>query len=156
MLNGTRRMLRQFAQKILDIDNTEQPTAHIRLFEDYLGKYRFDTDTADAKEFLAVLKRKHLVDDIVVSSLNGSAIASVNGNAVSQAVTGAALFNYVKSEIPKSETIMIRSANTGGWNMIFQMGKKLYIIKASSDMSTLELKALGREIDNFLLHNQGN
>jgi len=156
MLNGVRRLLRQFAQKVLDIDDTTQPTAHIKFFEDYLSRHHFDTDTVDVKEFLGTLKRKHLVDEIVVSSLNGSAIASTNGNAVSQAVTGAALFNYIRSEIPKSETIMIRANGTGNWHMIFQLNKKLYLIKASSDLSTLELKALAREIDNFLMHHAAN
>ena len=152
MLNSARRVLKRFAEKILDIDDTSQPTAHIKFFEDYLGKHNFNTDTDNFKEFLITLKRKHLVDDIVVSSMSGSAIASTNGNAVSQAVTGAALFNYIKSEIPKSETIMIRANGTGNWHMIFPMNKKLYIVKASSDLSTLELKALARDIDNFLLH----
>ena len=156
MLDSARRMLKRFAEKVLDIDDTAQPTAHIRFFEDYLGKFHFDTNTEDVKEFLGTLKRKHLVDEIVVSSLNGSAIASTNGSAVSQAVTGAALFNYVRSEIPKSETIIIRANGTGNWHMIFQMNKKLFMVRASSDLSTLELKALAREIDSFLLHHQAN
>lgn len=156
MFKGVRLLLKQFAEKVLDVDETTQPTAHIKFFEDYLHRYNFNTNTDNVKSFLATLKNKHLVDDIVVSSLNGSAIASVNGNAVSQAVTGAALFNYVKSEIPKSEAIMIRSNGTGGWHMIFQLNRKLYIIKASSDLSTLELKALAREIDNFLMRHQSN
>ncbi|HLC92519.1 MAG TPA: hypothetical protein VJH23_02320 [archaeon] len=154
MLNSARRLLKRLAERVLDIDDTAQPTAHIKFFEDYLGKYHFDTNTADVKEFLGTLKRKHLVDEIVISSLNGSAIASTNGNAVSQAVTGAALFNYVRSEIPRSETIMVRANGTGNWHMIFQLNKKLFIVKASSDLSTLELRALAREIDSFLLHHQ--
>src|SRR3989344_7871666 len=153
MLDGARRLLRQFAARVLDIDETSQPTAHIKFFEDYLGRFHFDTATDDLKVFLGVLKQKHLVDEIVVSSLNGSAIASTNGNAVSQAVTGAALFNYVQSDIPKSETIMIRANGTGNnWHMIFPLNRKLYIVKASSDLSTPELKALVRAIDNFLMH----
>src|SRR3989338_8836444 len=154
MLNSARRLLKRLAERVLDIDDTAQPTAHIKFFEDYLGKYHFDTNTADVKEFLGTLKRKHLVDEIVVSSLNGSAICSTNGNAVSQAVTGAALFNYIKSEIPKSETILIPANGTNAWHMIFPLNKKLYIVKASSDLSTPELKALGREIDNFLMRHQ--
>ena len=51
MINGARRLLRQFAQKVLDIDDTTQPTAHIRYFEDYLSKHHFDTDTTDLKKF---------------------------------------------------------------------------------------------------------
>ena len=153
---GVRKFLKGVAEKLLDMDETAQPAAHMKYFEDYLGRHNFNTDTDDIKEFLSVLKKKHLVDDIVVASMTGSAIASSNGHSVAQAVTGAALFNYVKSEIPKSETIMIKANGTNAWHMIFQSSKKLYIVKASSDLSTIELNALAKEIDNFLHSGRNN
>ena len=154
VLKGARKFLKRVAESVLDIDETSVPVSHMRMFEEFAGKFQFEINTDDVKEFLGLLKHKHLVDEIVVSSLNGSAICSTNGNAVSQAVTGAALFNYIKSEIPKSETILIRANGTNAWHMIFPLNKKLYIVKASSDLSTPELKALGREIDNFLMRHQ--
>ena len=147
MLNGAKRLLLRVAEKILDVDDTSEPKAHIKFLEDYSNKSSFDLDTDDAIKFLKGLRRKHLVDEIVVSSLNGSAIASTNGDSVSQAITGAALFNYVKSELPRSEVIMVRS---NGWHMIFMMNKKLYIVKAASDLAPVELRALAKEIDKFL------
>ncbi|MCR4368967.1 MAG: hypothetical protein NUV67_03615, partial [archaeon] len=111
-------------------------------------------DTTDVSEFLKVLKKKHLIDDVVVASMNGSSIISSNGHAVSTAVSGAALYSYVQSEHPKSETILIKS--NGHWNMIFPMNKKLYLVKASSDVSVVELKALATEIDSFLAQNAVN
>ena len=148
MFNDAKRLLRRFAEKILDVDDTVEPIAQLKFLEDYSGKLVFDTETSNTIEFLKVLKKKHLVDEIVVCTPNGSSIASTNGNAVSQSITGAALFNYVKSELPKSETIMVKS--NGGWQMIFALNKKLYIVKAASDLSNVELKALGKEIDKFL------
>ncbi|MBI4210703.1 MAG: hypothetical protein HY544_04330 [Candidatus Diapherotrites archaeon] len=152
MIGAARRLLMQFAEKVLDVDDTEQPRGHIRLLEDYAHRFEFDTDKDDVREFLAVLKKKHLVDDIVVSSLNGSAIASTNGDSVSQAVSGAALFNYVKSEIPRSDAILVKSASGAGWHMFFPSNRKLYIVKAASDLSPVEMRALAREIENFFLH----
>lgn len=151
MIVGARKFLKRMAEKLLDLDDTSEPVAHMRIFEDYLGKFQFDTDTDDVKEFLGVLKKKHLVDEIVVASLNGSAIVSTNGNSVSQAVSGAALFNYIKSEIPRSEAVIIKSSQSAGWHMIFPCNKKLYIVRASSDLSTIELRALAKEIEAFLV-----
>ena len=147
MLNGARGFLRRFAAKVLDIDDTVRPESQLRMFEDYLDRFNFDTDTKDVVKFLRVLKKKHLVDDIVVASMNGSSIASTNGNAVSQAVSGAAIFNYISSELPKSETIMIKA---NGWHMLIPVNKKLYIVKAASDLTPVELRALAKEIDTFL------
>ncbi|HLC79323.1 MAG TPA: hypothetical protein VJG83_02725 [archaeon] len=153
MLSGARKFLKRIAEKVLDIDETSVPVSHMRLFEDYVGRLQFDTKTDDVKEFLGILKKKHLVDDIVVASLNGSAIASSNGSSISQAVSGAALFNYIKSEIPKSEALLVKS-NGSGWHMIFPCNRKLYIVKASSDLSTIELRALAKEVDVFLASKQ--
>jgi len=149
MLKSAKNLLRSFAAKVLDLDDTVKPMAHLRLFEDYLDKHNFDTDTSDLNEFLEVLKKKHLVDEILVSTTNGGTIvSSTNGDSVSKSVTGAALFNYVESEHPKSETILIKS--NGVWNMIFSYGEKLYIIKASSDLSIVELRSLAKDMEKFL------
>lgn len=150
MFGSAKRLVMRVAETILDLDNTTQPVAQIKMFEDYLKKFEFNTDTDDIKKFLGVLKKKHLVDDIVVSSMNGSSIASVNGSAVSQAVSGAALFNYIQSEIPGSQTVLIKSEENSNWNILFSLNKKLYLVKASSDMSPIELKALAKEIESFL------
>ena len=147
MVDGAKKLLMRFAEKVLDVDETVEPTAHIKFLEDYSGRLVFDTRADDVMGFLKVLKKKHLVDEIVVSTLNGSAIASTNGHSVSQAITGAALFNYVKSELPKSETVLVKS---NGWHMLFVYNKKLYLVKAGSDLSNIELKALAKEIDRYL------
>lgn len=147
MFSEAKKLLMGFAEKLLAVDDTVPPEHHMRFLEDYSNRLVFDTNTDDALKFLEVLKKKHLVDDIIVSTLNGSTIASTNGNAVAQAITGAALFNYVRAELPKSETIMVKS---NGWHMLFVLNKKLYMVKAASDLSNIELKALGKEIDKFL------
>jgi len=148
MFKGAKSFLMKVATKVLDLDDTVKPIAHLKLFEDYLDKFDFDTNTEDAMEFLSILKKKHLVDDIVVASMNGSSIVSTNGDSISKAVSGAAMFNYIQSELPKSESIMIK--NNGYWNMLFPEKDKLYIVKASSDLSMVELRSLAKEIESFL------
>ncbi|MCR4335467.1 MAG: hypothetical protein NUV57_02930 [archaeon] len=148
MFKTAKDLVKKFAMKVLDLDDTVKPTSHLKLFEDYLDKFEFDTNTPDVMKFLGVLKKKHLVDDIVVATQNGSAVVSTNGNSVTKAVSGAAMFNYIQSEHPKSESVMIKS--DGHWNMIFPDKDKLYIVKASSDLSVIELRSLAKEIDVFL------
>jgi len=148
VINSVKKIFGAFAKAILDIDDTSRPVQHLEFFRDYSDKFNFDTGTDDAQKFLNELKKKHLVDDIVVASFNGGAILSTNGNSVSRALSGAALFNYVHSELPKSESLMIKS---NGWHMIVPYNKKLYIVKATSDLSNIELKALAKEIESFLL-----
>ncbi len=141
-------MLKKIASVIFDIDDTVKPVAHLKLLEDYAGKFNFETKTTDVAELLKVLKKKHLVDEIVVSTMNGSSIVSTNGNAVSDAVTGAALFNYIQSELPKSRSVLIQS---NGWYMLFPHLNKLYIVRAAANLAGVELKALAKEIDSFLV-----
>lgn len=150
MFRGAKLFLKKFAEKILDVDDTSKPESQLRLLEGYSERFKFEYDLSDIDNFLKVLKKKHLVDEIVVSTLHGSAIGSTNGDSVSQAVSSAALFNYVKSELPKSEALIVKS---NGWHMIFNYGKKLYIVKASSNLNMVELKALAREIESFLEKN---
>ncbi len=152
MFRNAKVFFRQIANKVFDLDDTVKPKEHMKLFEDYLDKFEFNTNTADVSEFLEVLRKKHLVDDIVVSTPNGSAIASTNGDSISTAISGAALFSYVQSEHPKSESILIKAGM--GWNIIFPYSSKLYILRASSDLSIIELRALAREIDAFLGKNK--
>lgn len=154
MFKNAKGFFKKMAYKVLDLDDTVQPTEQLKLFEDYLGKHEFDTNTSNITEFLDILKRKHLVDDIVISTMDGSSIASTNGDGVSKAVTGAALYSYIQSELPKSESILVKSQ--GHWNMFFPHNNKLYILKASSDLSIIEIRSLAKEIDSFLVKENFN
>lgn len=147
MLKEMKLTLKKIAEKVLDVDDTSKPEHQLLLLQDYSENFKFQEKPSDIKGFLTLLKKKHLVDDIVISTLSGNALASLNGESFSQAISGAALYNYVKAEIPKSETIMVKS---NGWHMIFQFNNKLYIIKAASSLTNPELNALAKEIENFI------
>ena len=148
MFKIAKGFFKKVAYKVLDLDDTVKPIEHLELFEDYLDKFHFDTETNNINEFLDVLKKKHLVDDIVISTMDGSSIASTNGDSVSRAVTGAALYSYIQAELPKSDSILVKSNNH--WNIFFSHNSKLYILKASSDLSIIEMRALAKEIDSFI------
>jgi len=140
--------VRNFAGKILGLDNTEIPKEQLNAISEILSKFHFNTNSKDLRKLLKVLKKKHLVDNICVASKNGSVIASTsNGNSLKEAVIGTALFNYIKSEIPKSETILIKSND---WYMLMPYKNKIFIVRAPASLSTVEFDALAKEVEGKL------
>jgi len=75
MFKSAKGFFKKVAYKVLDLDDTVKPTEQLKLFEDYLGKFDFDTNTSNINDFLDILKKKHLVDEIVISTMDGSSIA---------------------------------------------------------------------------------
>ena len=60
MFKSAKGFFKKMAYRVLDLDDTVQPTEQLKLFEDYLGKYEFDTNTSNITEFLDILKKKLL------------------------------------------------------------------------------------------------
>ena len=97
---------------------------------------------------IGVLKRKHLVDSICVAKLNGSTIASTNGSSGTECILGTSMFKYINSELPKSESVFVKV--DGNWLMIMPYDAKMYIVRAPSNLSTIELKAIAKELERAL------
>ncbi|MBU0635938.1 hypothetical protein KKE06_02850, partial [Candidatus Micrarchaeota archaeon] len=135
---------------VLDRPSTAFSRDQLSALEDLLAQKHVQEDAVDLQELVRVLKRKHVLDSLCISQPNGSLLASSEGNGVNESITASALFNYVQSEIPRSEIVLIRS-NT--WNMLFKYHGKIFIIKAPASLSTIELKAISKEVENFLLKN---
>ncbi len=146
-LTSFRIALRDFANKVLAIDDSQLPKNQIDLLKNYVDNHRFDTNTGDLKELMKVLKKKHEVDTIIVSKRNGSMVVSSNGTDLSEAVTGTALFNYIRSELPKSQSIMIKCDD---WYMLFPSNEMVYIVKAPASLAPIELNAISRDVEKFL------
>ncbi len=139
--------LKSIAQILLDLDDTSFPKEQFELLRDMSGNHKFDLSVEDLKDLVKILKKKHMVDSITVATQNGSMLVSSNGQGVKQALIGSALFNYIKSEIPKSEAVLIKSH---GWHMLIPFGEKIYIVNAASDMTHTELNAIAKEVETFL------
>ena len=153
IISKARVILRDFAHKVLDIDDTKLPEGKIRLLKDHMAKYKQQMkEAASLREMVNFLKRKHLVDSICVSEADGSTVISSNGNDLSEAVTATALFNYISSEVPSSEAVMIKA--NGEWFMLMQSEKKVYAVKAPASLTTIELKALARDVEKALKSKQ--
>lgn len=141
--------LKKFASKLLGLDDTYLPISQIEALADFLGKQKFDVASDNLDLALLDLKRKHLVDSVLVANNDGSLIASSESNGASiEAINSAALLSYIKAEMPKSETIFIKRDKD--WFMLIPFNSKVYIVKASAELSNIELRALTKELDSIV------
>ncbi len=141
-------LLRKAANLILDVDDTAVPVEQLRVLQDMSSRHRLQAiDPADLRELVEVLRRKHAVDAIIVANRNGSMVVSSDENLDTEALTGTALFNYVRAEIPESDVILVRARD---WCMLFPYQDKVYILRAGSSLSTIEMHAIAREIEAFV------
>jgi len=141
------KVFHKIAAKMLDIDDTTQPDSQVEVLRNFLSKHRY-IFSDDFEENLKVLKRKHMVDSFVVTNKDGSVIVSSEGNGQMEGIIGTAMFSYIKSELPTSESILIKKDD--GWFMLISFDKRIYIIKAGSELSNIELKALATELNSMI------
>jgi hypothetical protein len=142
-----KRVLRKFAAKVMDVDDTEIPVSQINVLKDFLSKHRYEFSD-NFQENLITLKRKHMVDSFVVTNQDGSIIVSSEGNGNMEGIVGTAMYSYIQSELPGSESVLVKKDD--GWFMLFSIEKKIYIVKAGSELSNIELKALALELHSLL------
>jgi len=146
-----RRMAKRVASKVLDEDVNSKTNSQVDFLRDFLSKHNY-VFSQDFEENLGILKKKHLVDDFVVTNFDGSVIVSSSGNGHSDGIMGTAMFSYIKSELPDSEAVLIKKED--GWFMLFTLNKKVFIVRAGSDLSGIELKALALELSILMEDNK--
>jgi len=144
-----KRILRRFATRVLD-SGAPQTSSQIEFLRDFLSKHKY-VYSDDFEENLGVLKKKHLVDSFLVTNFDGSVVVSSEGNGHTEGMVGTAMLSYIKSEMPESEAVLIK--RDGGWFMLFPLDKKVFIVKAGSELSGIELKALAIELTSLLEEN---
>ncbi|MFA5931338.1 MAG: hypothetical protein WC821_03420 [archaeon] len=141
-----KNLFRGFAGKVLE-DGTSKPNAQIEFLKDFLSKHKY-VFSQDFEENLIILKRKHLVDSFLVTNLDGSIVVSSEGDGHTEGIVGTAMLSYIKSEMPDSESVLIK--RNGHWIMLFPLNKRVFIVKAGSELSNIELKALAFELDGLM------
>lgn len=147
IFRSIKSIVRRFAGKILDLDDTRVPEEQMKFMQHHLNKFNFELNGQDKDEIMELMKKKHLVDVITVSDKNGSLLISTNGTSRTDALTEVAMFNYVQSEMKKPELIMIKGSS---WIMLVPHGNKIYSIKAPTNLTHIELKALAKDVENSL------
>ena len=138
----------KFAAKILDFDNTVIPEEQFAMIQDMLASHRVQVKGKEAKELLKCLKRKHLVNSITMRSLKNGLVFSSSGNGTSESEAGTDILRFVNSNFDKTDFVTLRTDKE--WIMLLPLQEKLYIVKANSALSTVELRALAKEIEASL------
>ncbi|MDD3083742.1 MAG: hypothetical protein PHP82_01845 [Candidatus ainarchaeum sp.] len=132
-------------------DETSKPMAQVDFLKDFLSKHNY-VFSKDFQENLGILKKKHLVDSFIVTNFDGSIIVASENSSHSEGIMGTAMLSYIKSEIPDSDTVLIKRENN--WFMLFTLEKKVFIVEAGSELSNIELKALALELSILLEENK--
>jgi len=148
LLSRISSAFRDFASAVLDMERNGLPRHQSVLLNDLASRHNFSVKTADFSKALSVVKKKHLVDSVIVSKKDGTVIVSTHGNGLKESITATALFNYVSAELPESEVTLIKQKDD--WLMVLPFEEKVFIVKAGSDISSIELKALAREIERLI------
>lgn len=148
VLRNVSSLLRKVTRKVLDVENDSPPHDQMDLLNNFLARHKWELNTSSLQDLIQGMKKKHLVDSICICSPNGSIVISTDENDFSEALIGSALFNYIKNELPESETVLIKDKDN--WFMVFPYNAKVYIIRAGADLTTIELRALAKEVESFL------
>ncbi|MBT4597165.1 MAG: hypothetical protein HOC95_04280 [Candidatus Diapherotrites archaeon] len=132
-------------------DDTSKPVSQVEFLRDFLSKHNY-VFSNDFQKNLEILKRKHLVDSFVVTNFDGSIVAASEDTSQSEAIMGTAMLSYIKSELSDSEAVLIKRED--GWFMLFALDKKVFIVRAGSELASIELKALALELSILLEENK--
>jgi hypothetical protein len=138
----------RFAAKILDFDHTALPEQQFAMIQDMLASRSFEIKGREARELLSCLKRKHLVNSITVRRLNDEVVLSSSGNGSTESQHGTDLMNFAAKSFAGTDLVTTRSEKE--WVMLMPWQNSLYIVKANSSLSGIELKALAKEIESIL------
>ncbi|MBM3282574.1 MAG: hypothetical protein FJY86_04535 [Candidatus Diapherotrites archaeon] len=148
VFRNVKRIMRSVTKRVLDVEDNRTPQEQMKLLNNFLSRHKFELNTSSIQDLVQSMKKKHLVDSICICSPNGSIVISTDENDFSEAIIGSAMFNYIRTELPESETILVKDKEN--WFMIFPYNGKIYIIRAASDLTRIELQILAKEIESFL------
>jgi len=138
----------KFAAKVLSFDKTEIPEQQFALIQDLLATRTVKIKGRDASEILSCLKRKHLVNSITVRRIRDGAVFSSSGNGQQESKSGEDLFNFATKAFSGTDIVTMRTERE--WVMLMPLNGFIYVVKANSTLSTVELGALAREIEEIL------
>jgi len=145
---GLGNLFTRFAAKILDFDQTALPEHQFAIIQDMLASRTTVIEGNEAKDLLNCLKKKHLVNSITVRRFKTGLVFSSSGNGSQESKNASGILDFVNKSFASADVVTFRTERE--WVMLLPVQNSLYIVKANSALSTIELKALAREIEQVL------
>jgi len=142
----------RFAAKVLAFDDTALPEQQFAMIQDVLANNKVKVQGSEAKELLACLKRKHLVNSITLRRMKQGLVFSSSGNGETESKSGAQILDFVNANFDRTDVVTMRTEKE--WVMLLPLQETLYIVRANSTLSTVELRALANEIETVLKKRQ--
>lgn len=96
-------------------------------------------------DFVKMLKRKYWINSIIVMSRSGEMLLCDAASAELEPMLP--LFTAAANTLPNARAMLLKRDS---WYMIFALGTNVYALKAPGEISTCEMKALAREINDGL------
>ncbi|MCX8158186.1 MAG: hypothetical protein N3D73_00815 [Candidatus Diapherotrites archaeon] len=148
MLRNLNDFFRNIFSFVFDIDDTSLPKEQFSLIESQHRRfYREISCFYDSVEhFSKALLKKHFLDSISVFKKDGSIVFSSNGDSLAEGIKISSLFNYIESEMPKTQSVMIKQ---GVWHIIYHKKDFFYLIRAKNNLALPELEAISKEVELF-------
>jgi len=138
----------KFAVKILDFDNTCLPEQQFAIIQDMVANQTIPITGKGVKDILLCIKKKHIVNSITVRRMKDGVVFSSTGNGMGESKNASDLLAFVGKSFSGTDVITMR--NEKEWVMLLPLQEHLYIVKANSTVSTVELKAIAKEIQSVL------
>lgn len=148
------RLFTQMAAKIIAVDDTVVPAEQLQAVREMLKSRQFSLEGKDARKLLQGVKGKHLVNSITVVKANSSLVFSSEGNGIREAENAADFFQYAGNRISKTEAIAVKRSRD--WVMMLSSQGKIFVVKANSSISTIEMRAIAKDIEKAMGKELGN
>lgn len=137
-----------FAAKVLAFDQTSLPKQQFAMIQDMLANEKILVKGKEEKELLNCLKRKHLVNSITMRRIRDGLVFSSSGNGQAESKNASDIMNFVNKNFALADIVTMRTEKE--WIMLLPLQENLYVIKANSSLSMVELKAISKEIETIL------
>jgi len=138
----------RIAAKILDVDRTSLPEQQFAMIQDMLANQRVQIKGKEAKDLLTCLKRKHYVNSITLLRNKDGVVFSSSGNGNAESRSGADLLSFANRNFAKTDVVTMRTEKE--WVMLMPSDHGLYVIKANSSLSPIELRAVAKDVETIL------
>ncbi|MCX6799272.1 MAG: hypothetical protein NTW59_04225 [Candidatus Diapherotrites archaeon] len=145
---GLYYILARLAAKVLDFDDTVVPRQQLIVLNDVLAKRHPPIVGKEAREILQCIKKKHLVNSVTVGKSENGVVFSSEGDGHAEVRSAVALVKHINSNIGKADVVALRGERE--WLSLLSLDSSLYIVRANSSLSTIELRALAKEVEGAL------